>query len=496
MAGPVRLDTRQFMPWPTGASQPGAADGAAVGRAGGGRRAGGPALTDAAYLVGGAVRDALLGKEPTDLDWLVHDPAHSARSFAALSGGAVFELDAERRHWRVVGPGGKVHDFVPLRDGAGSVEADLRLRDLTVNAMALTSRGALIDPTGGERDLRRKLVRMTSVACLRADPIRPLRVVRFAATLAFDVEGETRAAVMARFEEQSRGAAPLPAWERVGAELSAMLGSPHAARGFALLKSLGGLAVYLPELEAGRGVQQGGFHHLDVLDHQLEALNQLLHGFPDAGPALRFAALLHDLGKPASASTAPGDAGAFDGAEAHAGDGTSAGAPVGAPTFYGHDKLGAEMTTDLLRRLRLPSELVATAASLVRYHMLPLPHGERAVRRFIHRRRELLPDLLKLMLADREAARGRLATEEARARYRLAVSAVLAALDATPEPRALLTGDDVMALLRLAPGPRVGEALAVLGEAQALGDVLGREDAELALLRYAAAQGWTRERGS
>jgi poly(A) polymerase len=154
------------------------------------------------------------------------------------------------------------------------------------------------------------------------------------------------------------------------------------------------------------------------------------------------------------------------------------------------------MTADLLRRLRLPGELVATAASLVRYHMLPLPHGERAVRRFIHRRRELLPDLLKLMLADREAARGRLASAAARARYRLAVSAILAALDATPEPRPLLTGDDVMTLLRLAPGPRVGEALAVLGEAQALGDVLGREDAELALLRYAAAQGWTRERES
>ncbi len=439
--------------------------------------------------MGGAVRDALLGKEPTDLDWLVHDPAHSARSFAALSDGAVFQLDAERRHWRVIEPGGKVHDFVPLRAGANSLAADLRLRDLTVNAMALTSAGVLIDPTGGERDLHRKLVRMTSVACLRADPIRPLRVVRFATTLAFDIEGETRAAVMARFEAQSRGAAPRPAWERVGAELSAILGSQHAARGFALLKSLGGLAVYLPELEAGRGVQQGGLHHLDVLDHQLEALNQLLHGFPDAGQALRFATLLHDVGKPASAAPAPAGAGAPPGAGAHLG----AGAPPGAPTFYGHDKLGAELTADLLRRLRLPGELVSAAASLVRYHMLPLPRGERAVKRFVHRRRELLPDLLKLMLADREAARGRLATAVGRERYRLAVSAILAAQDVTPEPRPLLTGDDVMTLLRLEPGPRVGEALAVLGEAQALGDVLDREDAELALLRYAAAQGWTRE---
>jgi len=442
---PDLLDTRQFMPWPEGAA-----------------------------LVGGAVRDALLGRPATDLDWLVADPAASSRRHAELLGGSRFLMDEERRHWRVALPHGAVHDFVPLRAGARSLEEDLRLRDLTFNAMALTEAGTLVDPTGGRQDLGRKLVRMTSLACLNADAVRPLRVVRFAATLAFDIEDETRAGAREAFEAQRGGHAPAPAWERVSAELQAIVASRYAARGFALLKASGGMALYLPELELGRGVNQGALHHLDVLDHQLETLNQLLQGFPDAGPALRWAALLHDVGKPACVGRSP----------------------AGTPTFYGHDKVGSEMVRELLQRLRLPNDLVSKATALVRYHMLPLPRGERAVRRFVHRRNELLPDLLKLMLADREAARGRAAHEQARVAYRIQVSSVLAELETQPSTPPLMNGDEVMALLGIEPGPRVGESLALLSESQALGDVRDRGDAEALLLHYAAAQGWTRERAA
>ncbi len=439
------LDTRQFMPWPEGA-----------------------------VLVGGAVRDALLGRPTTDLDWLVADPAASARRHAELLGGSQFLMDEERRHWRVALPTRSTHDFVPLRTGARDLEQDLRLRDLTFNAMALTEEGRLVDPTGGRQDLSNKQVRMTSLACLTADAVRPLRVVRFAATLAFNVEHATKAATQAAFEAQRSGSAPMPTWERVSAELQATLTSSYAARGFALLKALGGLALYLPELELGRGVNQGALHHLDVLDHQLEALHQLLQGFPDAEPALRWATILHDVGKPACIGRTP----------------------MGTPTFYGHDKVGSEMVRALLQRLRLPNNVVSKATALVRYHMLPLPRGERAVRRFVHRRRELLPDLLKLMLADREAARGRAANERARVAYRTQVSAVLAELEAVPNIPLIMNGDEVMELLGLDPGPLVGEALALLSESQALGDVRDLGEAEALLLRYAAAQGWTGERAS
>ncbi len=424
-----------------------------------------------ALLVGGAVRDALLGRPARDLDWLVPDPAASADRQARELGGSAFLMDEERSHWRVALPGGVLHDFTPFRAGEGDIEADLRRRDLTCNAMALSPAGELMDPTGGATDLKSHRVRMTSLASLEADPVRPLRAVRFAATLVCELEPATKDAVIEAFFAQRTGAAPAPAWERVGAELQALIVSRHAPRGLALLKALGGLAIYLPELELGRGVAQGALHHLDVLDHQLESLNQLLAGFPDADAALRWATLLHDVGKPASQGRTP----------------------LGTPTFYGHDKVGAEMVQRALRRLRLPNEQVERAAALVRHHMVPLPREERAVRRFVHRRRALLPDLLKLMLADREASRGRAASQGARVNYRVAVSSVLAALEAEPPPATLLDGNDVMALLGLAPGPRVGEALAVVAEARAVGDVQDRPGAEALLRRYAAAQGWTLE---
>lgn len=425
---------------------------------------------DGAVLVGGAVRDALLGRSATDLDWLVQDPELSAKRHADALNGSPFLMDAVRRHWRVVLEGGITHDFVPLRAGASNLGEDMWLRDLTVNALALSQNGAVFDPTGGLEDLRRRRVRMTSLDSLRADAVRPLRAVRFAATLAFELDEETKEAVVEQFEAQRSGSAPLPAWERVSAELQALLAARGAARGFTLLKTLGGLALYLPELELGRGVMQGALHHQDVLDHQLEALNQLLNGFPDAGLALRWATLMHDVGKPASVGRTP----------------------LGSPTFYGHDKTGAEITREVLRRLRLPNEVVDRASALVRYHMLPLPREERAVRRFVHRRKALLPDLLKLMVADREAARGRAASAAGRQAYRTYVSGVLAELEVQPPIVPLLDGDDVMRLLDLDPGPNVGEALAVVAEAQALGDVRDREEATALLQRYAAAQGWQR----
>jgi len=121
----------------------------------------------------------------------------------------------------------------------------------------------------------------------------------------------------------------------------------------------------------------------------------------------------------------------------------------------------------------------------VRYHMLPLPTNAKTTRRFVHRRREILPDLLKVMLADREAARGKRTSVAARQAYRRAVARILAELDKPEPPAPLLTGDDVMALLALEPGPKVGEALRFVAEARAVGDIHTPEEAKKALLRYA-----------
>ncbi len=194
-----------------------------------------------------------------------------------------------------------------------------------------------------------------------------------------------------------------------------------------------------------------------------------MQGFPESDLTLRWATLLHDLGKPPT--------------KTHYGDGRRY-------HFYGHDRVGAELTQALLLRLRVPTARRERAAALVRAHMVQLPRTEREARRFVHRRRNLLPDLLKLMLADREAARGPGSSEAGRRAYRLAVAGVLEILAEPPPPKPLLGGLEVMQLLSLEPGPRVGEGVRFVREAEAVGDVRTKEEAETALRTYARAQGW------
>ena len=421
------------------------------------------------YLVGGALRDALLERPFTDLDWLVADPEGTAREVARTLSGSVFPLDEPRGHWRVVAGEGVTRDYIRLE---GALEANLRERDFTVNAMAADPEGRLIDPLGGRVDLEKRTLRMVSRDNLFADPLRALRGVRLAAGLGFGLEPRTSAAVRDLAEAQASGDVPLPAGERVGEELNRLLLSERAAHGVELLAELRLLDVYLPELTAARGVGQGGFHHLDVLKHSTEALRQLLLGFPDADLTLRWATLLHDVGKPETKTFDPESAEGHEGGRFY--------------HFYGHDKLGGELTKTLLRRLRQPGEAVRKAEGLVRYHMLPLPKNHKEARRFVHRRRELLPDLLKLMIADREAARGPQSSGASRRAYRLALARVLEIMSEPPPQKPLLDGREVMALLGLPPGPQVGEAVRFLKEAEAVGDVRTREEAAEALQRYKA----------
>ena len=424
----------------------------------------------AGYLVGGAVRDTLLGRPVRDYDWLVEEPRLEAEHAAVKLGGRAFCLDERRNHWRVVA-GELTRDYTPL----GELEENLWARDYTVNAVAADLSGQLIDPTGGLADLRAKRLRMVSETNLQDDPVRGLRGVRLAATLGFNLDAATETAIQRHAALLESGAAPLPAWERVGDELTQLLLSENAAPGFGLLHQVGLLRVYLPELAAADGVTQGGFHHLDVLGHSLEALHQLVQGFPGADLTLRWATLLHDVGKPPTKTYDEG------GTHYH---------------FYGHDKLGAELTKALLGRLRVPTAATERAAQLVRYHMVQLPKNDREARRFVHRRRTLLPALLKLMIADREAARGPVSSAASRRGYKLALARVLEIMNEAPPKAPLLDGLEVMSLLNLSPGPRVGEAVRFVREAEAVGDVTTKAEAAAALRHYAAVQGWLVEAGA
>lgn len=419
-----------------------------------------------ALLVGGGARDWLRGKAPKDFDWAAPQPQQSAQEVAAQTGGSVFVLDPARDYWRVHAPGGVQHDFVPL---PADITTDLLRRDFTVNALALRPTGEVIDPAGGQRDLRGRRLRMVSSDNLWADPLRAWRAARLSLTLDFALDPATAAEVRALAAALASGEVPLPAAERIRDELHGLLLHPQAARGVALLEDLGLLALTLPELRAGMGVAQGGFHHLDVYGHSVEALHQLLARQPQASVPLRWAALLHDIGKPPTAAVDP---------------------QTGRRSFYGHDKVGAQLTRAALTRLKLPADDVAYAAQLVGAHMLPLPANEREAKRFVHRRRDLLPDLLSVMLADREAARGRSSSPASRYAYALGMERVLRALEDQPAPRApLLSGQDIMALRGLEPGPRVGEAVRALAEAAALGEVHDAEQARAFLRAWAEETG-------
>lgn len=438
------------------------------------------------WIAGGAVRDAALGREVTDLDLAVAgDPERVARAVAHEGEGHAFELSAEFATWRAVARDHSWQvDATALR--GETIEADLAARDFTLGAVAVPlAGGEPIDPHGGLGDLERRQLRVVAEDSFRADPLRLLRATRLAADLGLTVDPGTLA--LARSEARL---AAEPAGERQLAELRRLIGGPDPLRGVALLDELGLTAVVLPELEALRGVEQGPNHHLDVHGHTLAVLEQTLEVEADLerfageraaetrdlldeplademsrGTALRFGALLHDIGKPATR-----------------------GERDGYVTFIGHDSVGVEIVAGICRRLRASSRLTRHLQGLTLHHLrlgflvheAPLP--PRRVHEYLRATEPVGADVTLLTVADRLSARGSgpFATEEAiEAHLSLARQMLAAALDwhrqGPPEP--LLRGDELAAELGIAPGPELGDLLAEIEAAQYAGEVSTREDA-------------------
>lgn len=439
-----------------------------------------------AWIAGGAVRDAALGREVTDLDLAVAgDPGQAAKAIARAGDGHAFELSAEFATWRAVGGDRSWQvDATALR--GGTIEADLAARDFTLGAVAVPlAGGEPIDPYDGIGDLQRRLLRVVSADCFCADPLRLLRAARLATDLGLELDQAT--AVLAR--EQAQLAAK-PAGERQLAELRRLIGGPDPLRGVALLDELGITAAVLPELAALGGVEQGPNHHLDVHGHTLAVLERTLEVEADLGrfageravetrelldeplademtrgTALRFGALLHDIGKPATR----GERGGY-------------------VTFIGHDSVGAEIVATICSRLRASGRLSRHLQALTLHHLrlgfmvheVPLP--PRRVHEYLRATQPVAADVTLLTVADRLSARGSgpFATNEAiEAHLDLARQMLAAALDwhreGPPEP--LLRGDELAAELGMAHGPELGDLLAELEAAQYAGEVSSREQA-------------------
>ncbi len=252
------------------------------------------------------------------------------------------------------------------------------------------------------------------------------------------------------------------------ADLREMLLAPHAPTGVRVLEQTGWLAVHAPELEACRTVEPFGFHHVNVLEHSILALEVLLELFPNASLETRAATLLHDIGKPACKI--------WDARREHW-------------SFFGHDDAGALLSAALLERFGCAPEFKERVALMVGRHMIRLPGDPASAARFVRRQRALLPDLLELMLADREAARGASSSAEARRQYQQGFDRVLEAMRVHDAPKTLLRGEDVMAVLGLEPGKSVGSALEYVRMLQDAGELHDTDGAKAALLEWARVRG-------
>jgi poly(A) polymerase len=436
-----------------------------------------------AWLVGGAVRDQLLGRETTDYDVVLDgDPRPLARELARRGDAHAFSLSDAFGAWRVTARDHSWQvDLSPL--AGGSLAEDLARRDLTINAIARTVNGGdPIDPCGGLADLSARRLRMPAPTAFAQDPLRVVRLARMAAELDFEIEPATLAAASAASPELRSVAA-----ERLFSELSQILADDRALRGLEVMDRTGATAVVLPELSALKGVEQSHYHHLDVYEHTLAVLEQAIElerdpstAFGDhaqdikqllaeplanelsRGVALRFGALLHDAAKPQTRNVTQ----------------------EGRVTFMGHDLAGAALAGEILARLRSSERLISYVQALARHHLRlgflvhEVPLDERAVYRYLHECEPVEVEVTVLSVADRLATRGR-GSDVAIARHLALANQMLAAgLEwRAHRPRPPIRGDRLAAALGLEPGPQLGSLLAELEEAAYAGEVRSEEEA-------------------
>jgi poly(A) polymerase len=432
-------------------------------------------------LVGGPVRDAFLGRPVTDLDFTtdatpeqtlaIVEPIASAtwdvgRQFGTIAArirGEQVEITTYRSD---VYDGETRKPEVAFGD---TIEDDLLRRDFTVNAMALRlPQRELVDVHGGVEDLLAQRLHTPQAApvSFRDDPLRMMRAARFTAQLGFTVSDEVRDAMTALADSIDIVSA-----ERVRDELVKLLDTSDPVPGIRLLVDTGLAERFLPELPAMRLEIDEHHHHKDVYEHSLTVLEQAIgyevERHPGEAPdtVLRLAALLHDIGKPATRKLEPG----------------------GAVSFHHHDLVGSKLAKKRLRALRFDNDTIAAVARLIELHLRFFGYTEgawtdSAVRRYVRDAGPLLERLHELTRSDvttrnrRKADRLGFAYDDLEARI-----TTLADQEELDAIRPDLTGDDIMRILDISPGRAVGEAYRYLLEVRMDEGPLGADEAEARL---------------
>jgi poly(A) polymerase len=441
------------------------------------------------YVVGGYVRDILLKRPSKDIDFVC------VGSGIALAQG-VAEALGKGAHVTVFKSFGTAQvklddlelEFVGARKESyradsrkplvedGTLDDDQKRRDFTINAMAIalnaTRFGELIDPFDGVGDLKRKIIRTPQDPAITFsdDPLRMMRAIRFASQLNFDIEADTFAAIMSQAERLS-----IVSQERIIDELNKIIRTAVPSYGFKLLFHSGLLKQFFPELVALHGVEYvGGNAHKDNFFHTLQVLDNVCRMSDDLW--LRWAAILHDIAKPATKR--------YD--------------KVHGFTFHGHEEKGARMVPGIFRRMKLPmDERMLFVQTLVRLHLRPIPLAKEvtdsAIRRLLFDAGDAIDALMKLCRAD-ITSKNTQKVDRFLKNFDL-VEEKMAEVEAKDNIRNFqppVTGDEIMTLFRVPPSRIIGELKEQIKESILEGIIRNdREEAMALLMRIAAEKGLT-----
>lgn len=394
------------------------------------------------FVVGGAVRDLILGREVKDWDFATNlTPEQMKKLFPKNS-----FYNNNFGTFSVVGNNNEIFEITTYRSEKGysdarhpdeiiwgkTLEEDLKRRDFTINAMAIAmtdGRLSIVDNYGGQDDLNNRLIKTVGNPDERfsEDALRMMRAIRIATQLRFLIDNET-------FESIQNMAANIEkvAMERVKVELFLILESEYPAEGIKFLKNSNLLKYLIPELLEGVEMKQKGHHIYDVWTHCVEAL----HNCESKNPITRLASLLHDVGKPASMKIVDDER-----------------------TFHNHEIIGSRMAVKIGKRLKLSNKELDQLFKLVRWHMFTTDdiQTDKAVRRFI---RNVTPEYLDEMIALRRADRVGSGANETSWRWELFKERLV---EVQKQPFSIkdlkVNGEDVMEILKIKPSRKVGEVL-------------------------------------
>lgn len=446
------------------------------------------------FLVGGFLRDALVGKTGQDFDFALAKNAVSfSKTFAKQIKGAFVLLDKERGCGRVVKKQqGKIstYDFADFR--APTLKADILHRDFTLNTLTVKLNDldllenfteVVLDFCGALKDLKARRIRMVGNKIFVEDPLRLLRAFSLRAQLGFNVETKTLGQI-----KKDADLLGQVARERILDELFKVLQSPSAAENLALLDKIGLLKKVIPQITVMYGITQGGYHHLDVWPHSLETvaqlenvleehknnleiteyLNEPLAGTRTRRGILKLAALLHDIGKPATRKK-----------------------EKDRMSFHGHEHVGKGIVRSVAKLLKLSTKERIILEDMVLWHLRPgylsnfKNPSDKAWFRYLRDTKEEAASIALLSMADQRSTRGVLSTKEDEEHHQKICLEIIRRFFAAKKEKPfvrLIDGNDLIKKLKLKPSALFGKILKAVEEAQATGKVKTKEQA-LALAR-------------